>query len=133
MSPPNAKLRLISNNLRQIGLLILLTSSLAACSNRNPILIKDITQKKPGTVIYVTGEVKDLAPLIKDAAYRLQDDTGGIWVITSGSLPVSGTKIKVKGKIQQKNITIATEELNEFYLLELEQLPSESDLSADNN
>ncbi|MDJ0535406.1 MAG: hypothetical protein QNJ70_23460 [Xenococcaceae cyanobacterium MO_207.B15] len=133
MSPPNAKLRLISNNLRQIGLLILLTSSLVACSNRNPILIKDITQKQPGTVIYVTGQVKDLAPLIKDAAYRLQDDTGGIWVITSGILPVSGTQIKVKGKIQQQNITIAAEQLNEFYLLELEQLPSESDLRAANN
>ncbi|HHP7230450.1 MAG TPA: hypothetical protein ACFCUY_06280 [Xenococcaceae cyanobacterium] len=128
----NAKIRILIYRLA----LIILGSGLGACefnfANKSAV-IQEITRKKPGKVTYVTGEVKKSVPFIGGAAYQLQDSTGSVWVMTSGSLPIPGTTITVKGEIQQKAIKVAEKTLKEVYLVELQQLPLNSEVSAVNN
>ena len=123
----NTKIKLLNDNVQQFKMLILVSISLVSCSfKQNAIAIKDINAKKSEKVVRVEGTVKKIVPLISNGSYELQDNTGSIWVITSSNLPIVGTEITIRGKVQQKDITVEAKNLSEFYLVELQKLPQTS-------
>ena len=53
------------------------------------------------TVVVSGRVVETLAiPLLGRGMYRLEDGTGGIWVMTSRRVPFRGDKVTVKGKVK---------------------------------
>ena len=110
-----------ANRLKQITLGIVLLG-LAGC--RTPLIsIEDISSKKIGRTVYLTGKVVHLAPLLDNAAYQLDDTTGKIWVVTTQNPPEFGQQIEIKGKIEYQSLPFADRELGDFYAIELEQMP----------
>ena len=67
--------------------------------------IGEITAKAPqfeGREVKVRGKVSDVSkiPLLNIKSYALQDDTGTITVITTGTLPVMGQKMGLRGVVE---------------------------------
>ena len=107
------------NKLKYISFWGILLSSLSSCATPQ-ISIDEISDRKIGKTVYLTGKVIHSAPFINDAAYQLEDTTGKIWIVTK-QLPQLGQKITVKGKIEYQSLPFAQQELGDFYLIELEQ------------
>jgi hypothetical protein len=117
-----SKSRSFGSKLRQISFWAILLLGLVGC--RSPlIMIEEVTQKV-GKTVYLTGKVVHLAPFIGNGAYQMEDGTGKIWVVTSHALPQANQQIKIKGKIEYQSLPFAQQELGDFYLVELEKLPS---------
>ena len=116
---------LVTNNFKRISLWATVLS-LAGCQTPS-ISVADISPKKIGRTVYLTGTVVQIAPLIDNAAYQLKDNTGKIWVVTSHNSPQLNQLIKIEGKIEHQSLPFAERELGDFYIVELEQLrPVES-------
>ncbi|GFE68135.1 DNA-binding protein [Chroococcus sp. FPU101] len=87
------------------------------------ISVKDLTNKKKGAIVYIKGIVKVYAPFLNNSgAYQVQDPTGTIWIRTEGKPPQSGKEVVIKGKLDYQSIPVASLELGDFYVVELEQL-----------
>ncbi|XHU95847.1 MAG: DNA-binding protein [cyanobacterium endosymbiont of Rhopalodia gibba] len=71
---------------------------------------------------YIKGTVVDHAPFMDNGSYKLQDDTGTVWVLTNGTLPKAGDSITIKGRVEYQPISIGGQDLGELYILEVEQL-----------
>ncbi len=118
----NRKLILLANSkLFYIGIMAIAVASLVGCQP-SEIHIIDVEKKKSGKTVHLTGKVTHLAPFIDNAAYKLQDDTGSVWVVTSQTPPTLNTIVSIKGKIQYQSLPFAETELGDFYVIELEQL-----------
>lgn len=100
---------------------LLLLCSSVSCSV-SPISLKDISSKKVGKTVYLTGEVVHLAPLLDRTAYQLQDNTGTAWIVTATEPPQRGQQIYLKGKVEYQSLPFAQQELGSFYAVELERL-----------
>ncbi|WP_448572439.1 hypothetical protein [Trichothermofontia sp.] len=74
----------------------------------------------PATV-HLRGQVMEVAPLLQGGAYRLQDTSGSIWVLTSTPLPPVGDTLQIQGEVRYQTITIAGQELGESYIQETER------------
>ncbi|MGP0129555.1 MAG: DNA-binding protein [cyanobacterium endosymbiont of Rhopalodia musculus] len=74
------------------------------------------------TTYYIEGTVVDHAPFMDNGSYKLQDDTGTVWVLTNGILPRRGDSITIKGRVEYQPISIGGQDLGESYIVELEQL-----------
>ena len=90
-----------------IGLVLALGLLTAACPKRESIAnIEANPSKYLNKEVGIAGTVRDAygvnIPLtnIRGGVYKVDDGTGSIWVVTQGSVPSKGTKIGVKGKIQ---------------------------------
>lgn len=112
---------LANSKLVGIGIIAIAVASLAGCQP-SEISIMDVEKQKNGKTVYLTGKVSHLAPFVDNAAYQLQDDTGTAWVVTSQVPPTLNTVVSIKGKIQYQSLPLATKELGDFYVIELEQL-----------
>lgn len=93
--------------------------------------INQLSQQNKGTEIYIKGQVGDQAPFLDSAAYQLQDSTGTVWVRTQQNLPSKGKEVVIKAQVDYQSIPLGSQELGEFYVVELEQVtntepPSES-------
>lgn len=119
----NLKFESVLNKLKRIGLAIALFTGLFGCQTPL-IVIEEISAKKVGKTVYLTGKVVHQAPFLGNAAYQLEDDTGKVWVVTAQDLPHDNQKINIRGKIQYQSLPFAEQELGDFYLVELEQLPA---------
>ena len=67
-------------------------------------LIKTYPGKYVGTIVTVGGEVTNRVSLVALKYYTLYDKGDEIYVITKRTLPVVGTKHKVRGKVQEFSI-----------------------------
>ncbi|GIU82393.1 MAG: hypothetical protein D6687_11790 [Acidobacteria bacterium] len=90
-------------------LLILALSLLsAACPSRTMIgEIEANPSKFDGKKVTIAGTVENSfgvsAPIIKGfrgGAYKVNDGTGEIWVLTNNAVPSKGARVGIKGKIQ---------------------------------
>ena len=54
-----------------------------------------------GKTVTVSGEVTQIFSLVFIKYFRLRDETGEIVIVTDRPLPKVGTKIKVKGTVQE--------------------------------
>lgn len=114
------KFKPVLNKLKYISLWGILWGILVACQP-SQISIEQISAKKVGKTVYVTGKVIHLAPFVDNSAYQLEDTTGRIWVVTSNQAPQLGEKIKIKGKIEYQSLPFAERDLGDFYLIELDE------------
>ncbi|MEO0488800.1 MAG: hypothetical protein AAF215_18120 [Cyanobacteria bacterium P01_A01_bin.123] len=94
--------------------------------------VADIYQQPEGVVseptepataeepVYLRGRVAQRLPLLEGWLYQVEDETGLIWVITSGVAPEVGDRVTVKGTVAFESVPIADEELGDYYIQELE-------------
>lgn len=90
-----------------VGLMLSVGLLTAACPKRESIQsIEANPSKYYNKEVGIAGTVRDgyglNVPLtqIRGGIYKVDDGTGSIWVVTQNSVPSKGTKIGVKGKIQ---------------------------------
>ena len=115
------KFRPISNKLKYLSLWGILWGILAACQP-SQISIEQISEKKVGKTVYLTGKVIHLAPFVDNSAYQLEDSTGKIWVVTTDKPPTINKTINIKGKIEYQSLPFAEGDLGDFYLIEQEKI-----------
>lgn len=78
--------------------------------------IRDLGSKRDRTVL-VEGKIKAQAPLMGgQRAYEVQDATGSIWVVTSQSVPATGSQVTVQGKVRLEKIDLAGQDQSALYL-----------------
>jgi hypothetical protein len=51
--------------------------------------------------VKLSGTVSDSYGFLENGAYRLKDDTGEIWVVSSHGVPRNGAKVTVEGTIRE--------------------------------
>ncbi len=90
-----------------LGLVLTIGLMTAACPQRQTISsIEANPSKFYNKEVGIAGTVRDSYGLnipltqIRGGIYKVDDGTGSIWVVTQSSVPTKGTKIGVKGKIQ---------------------------------
>ena len=110
----------IGLNINLIGCDVLSLSNL--WRGKSPIPIDSIVNKTENNTIYIAGEVIKVAPLLGNNAYQVQDNTGSIWVISTGNLPSVGQNIFIKSQVRTQRLSLINQELDELYLVELEQV-----------
>ena len=84
--------------------------------------IAKLKDQPKGSIVVIQGTVSKYVPFIGSAAYQIQDKTGTVWIKSTNPLPQSGQNVIVKAKVDFQSIEVASQELGEIYLLELEQL-----------
>lgn len=88
-------------------------------------------EQKSGKTVYLRGEVKKQAPFLDSGAYQLEDQTGEIWVVTTGDLPEVGTKVALKGKVIYQSIPVEQQDWGEMYVEQKWRLRLEEEESGD--
>jgi hypothetical protein len=90
-----------------LGLVLIIGLMTMACPKRESIAsIEANPSKYYNKEVGIAGTVRDSYGLnipltqIRGGVYKVDDGTGSIWVVTQSSVPAKGTKIGVKGKIQ---------------------------------
>ncbi len=111
---------IISLNMNLISCTSLTSSDLL--DRKVTIPINAIAENPNNQSIYITGKVIKVAPLLGTNAYQVQDSTSSIWVVTTANLPSVGQTILIKCHIKSQSLSSITQELDELYLVELEQL-----------
>lgn len=79
------------------------------------VKIRDLGSKRDRTV-QVEGKIKAQAPLMGGRAYEVQDDTGSVWVVTSQTVPATGSQVTVQGKVRLEKIDLAGQDQSAVYL-----------------
>ena len=77
---------------------------LSACDNLKSVpigTIKDNPRAYSEKVVTIEGEVTKVFSLLVVKYFTLTDNTGEITVISEKPLPKLGTKLKVKGKVEE--------------------------------
>lgn len=89
----------------------------------NVTKIGTIQQNQNATAtVYLQGRVINRAPLLSNGAYKLEDATGTIWVLTNQSLPNIGDEVTIEGQLKFQSIPIGGQDLGELYVQEQKQL-----------
>ena len=51
--------------------------------------------------VEVQGSVVESYSVVGRGAYRIQDDTGELWVVSERGVPREGARVRVKGKVRE--------------------------------
>jgi hypothetical protein len=87
-----------------------------------PITVAQLQQSdKLPRRVKIVGRVSAVAPMLDRGAYRLEDDTGVIWVYTEQPLPSLGEKLAVKGELNFESVAIESIEAGQYFLVEYER------------
>jgi hypothetical protein len=82
------------------SLLVVLT--LSGCGSTRAIgdVLADPSQYS-GDRVRVEGRVVESYSLLGQGAYRIEDDTGRLWVVSRTGVPNPGARVSVEGQVQQ--------------------------------
>lgn len=80
------------------GLVAILAGSTACATSINKVLADP--SKYRDREVTVSGTVADSFSVADRGAYRLQDDTGQLWVISEHGVPRKGARVSVNGTIR---------------------------------
>ena len=72
--------------------------------------------------VYLQGQVSNRAPFVENGAYKLEDDTGTIWVLTNQAPPNIGDEVLLQGQVQFQSIPVGGQDLGEVFVQEQQQL-----------
>ena len=96
---------MLKSRTQRVGIAILLSALiLFGCGSLFPTPIGKILadpRAYAGKTVTVSGEVTQIFSLVFIKYFRLRDETGEIVIVTDRPLPKVGTKIKVKGTVQE--------------------------------
>jgi hypothetical protein len=65
--------------------------------------IIELSPKAEGDRVVVQGKVLSIAPMVKQSAYEVQDESGVVWVLTNGKPPQRYAQVKVHGVVRSTN------------------------------
>jgi len=88
---------------RRVGLMLLLGAvSLSAlgCATTTISKILAEPQRYRQNDVHLAGNVTESVSLLGQGAYKLDDGTGTIWVVSTHGVPRKGAEVKVSGKIR---------------------------------
>ncbi|MHC0063561.1 OB-fold nucleic acid binding domain-containing protein [Nostoc sp. UIC 10890] len=117
----------------RLGLTFFLVAGLCSCGNltspglsgnglkigTNVTPIGEIKPKQDNqAIVYIQGQVEKQAPMMKQWAYKINDSTGKIWVVTNQKNLSEGAQVVIKGTVRYRSIPLAGKELGEVYLEE---------------
>ena len=88
---------------RRAGLMLLLGAvSLSAlgCATTTISKILAEPQRYRQNDVHLAGNVTESVSLLGQGAYKLDDGTGTIWVVSTHGVPRKGAEVKVSGKIR---------------------------------
>lgn len=78
--------------------------------------INEIQKEKTNSTVRLQGRIVAQAPLLGQRAFELQDATGTVWVVTKEKLPVSGSEVKMTGKVRYQRILLDGKEQGTVYV-----------------
>ena len=89
--------------LRSVGLTILALSALAsgACAAKTINHVLADPGRYRNRTVQLSGAVVDSYSLANRGAYRIDDDTGQLWVVSDRGTPRKGARVTVKGTIRE--------------------------------
>jgi hypothetical protein len=89
--------------LRSVGLTMLALSALAsgACAAKTINHVLADPARYRNREIRLSGSVVDSYSLASRGAYRIDDDTGQLWVVSDTGTPRKGARVTVKGTIRE--------------------------------
>jgi hypothetical protein len=70
----------------------------SACATTVNHVLADPTKYRDRTVT-IAGRVSDSVSVGRLGAYRLEDRTGSLWVVSDVGVPRTGARVKVKGRV----------------------------------
>lgn len=83
--------------LAQVGAFALLA---AGCATTNVARLLAEPQRFANRDVGLKGDVVESVSLLGHGAYKLDDGTGTIWVVSRHGVPRRGARVRVKGKIR---------------------------------
>ena len=89
--------------LRFVGVVILAGSTLAsaACASKTINQVLADPSRYRNRQVQLSGSVVDSYSLANRGAYRIEDDTGQLWVVSDRGTPRKGARVTVKGTIRE--------------------------------
>lgn len=89
--------------LRFVGAAILSVSALvsAACASKTINQVLADPSRYRNRQVRLSGSVVDSYSLANRGAYRIDDDTGQLWVVSDRGTPRKGARVTVKGTIRE--------------------------------
>ena len=72
----------------------------AGCATTNVARLLAEPQRFANKDVGLKGDVTESVSLLGHGAYKLDDGTGTIWVVSRHGVPRKGARVKVKGKVR---------------------------------
>jgi membrane protein implicated in regulation of membrane protease activity len=72
----------------------------AGCASTNVARLLAEPQRYANRDVGLQGDVVESVSLLGHGAYKLDDGTGTIWVVSTHGVPRRGARVKVKGKVR---------------------------------
>lgn len=88
---------------RSVGLAVLAASALAsaACASKSINQILADPSRYNNREVRVSGTVVDSYSFANRGVYRIDDDTGRLWVVSNRGVPRKGARVTAKGTIRE--------------------------------
>ena len=89
--------------MRKVRSLLLMSSVFLLVSCGGPVKINQILvdpSRYAKKDVRVEGDVVGSYSIIGHGAYQVRDDTGALWVVSDKGVPRKGSRVAVKGRIQ---------------------------------
>ena len=96
---PHSKATTRAAALLLLGALAVASSGCAG-TTINKVLAEPQKYTRNNNTVHLKGDVVESMSLLGHGAYRLDDGTGTIWVISNHGVPRQGARVKVEGKIR---------------------------------
>ncbi len=89
-------------HVRRLALAIAGASSilLSGCATTNVARLLAEPQRFANHDVGLSGDVVESVSLLGNGAYKLDDGTGTIWVVSRHGVPRRGARVKVKGRVR---------------------------------
>ncbi|AFZ46305.1 hypothetical protein Cyast_0325 [Cyanobacterium stanieri PCC 7202] len=99
-------------------------------AGENQVTIEEIktSADSENKSVKIEGNVTQVIPLVNGYAFEIEDNTGSIWVMTTGEKPEVGQKISTQATVNREEIMIAEQDMSSFYLQEIVE---EEDISEE--
>jgi hypothetical protein len=95
-----------------------------------PTAIGSLAEQGQNSTVLVQGEVRQRAPLTTGWLYRVEDDSGTIWVLTTETAPPLETAVRLEGRLQYRQILVEGQDQGEYYLEEQRRTIIEPETTA---
>lgn len=108
-------IRVLRSRRLHLALATLAVVALSGCKGVTPIKeLLDDPARFAGQTVHIAGTVQESVGVLTVGAYKLQDDTGTITVVTkTQGVPRQGAKVAVEGEVKS-GFTLGTESLTVF-------------------
>ncbi|MBD1859014.1 MULTISPECIES: hypothetical protein [Leptolyngbya] len=89
---------------------------LAVLEPGEQVKANQVSQKRD-RVVQVQGQIKAQAPLMGgQRAYEVQDETGSVWVVSDRTVPATGSRVSVQGRVKFQKIEIGGKDQSSVYI-----------------